>query len=183
VKIFVTTTQNKSMSFTLDRNTMLAIVGGGLIGMWLSKRVGAEPELFASSSDDMMMMGDDMTPPATAPLASEESMPPVMTLGARQLGGRQLGGSLLGNLRPRRVYNDMNSNNPGAYRPAMTVPFSRPTPAPTTPAAKPALKPAAAAVAKPKGASLTPKPAKALKTAAFLPEIDSRDGLIVQPFR
>jgi hypothetical protein len=173
------------MSFTLDRNTMLAIVGGGLIGMWLSKRVGAEPELFASSSDDMMMMGDDMTPPATAPLASEESLPPVMTLGARQLGGRQLGGSLLGNLRPRRVYNDMNSNNPGAYRPAMTVPFARPkppTPTPATPAVKPALKPAAAAVAKPKGASLAPKPAKALKTA-FLPEIDSRDGLIIQPFR
>lgn len=172
-------------SFNLDSKTITYAAVGALVGWYLATggRMRAEPELFAGADD--MLMAFDESPPATAPMGSVEDLGPVVTLGARPLGGRTLGGSVLGSLRPRRVYQDATSNNPSSYRPPSSVSLRpkaapAPTPAPATKAAAtPALQPASTAKAV-KGVKIA---TKSLKSSPFAPEIDSRDGMIVQPFR
>ena len=170
-------------NMSLDNTTLKYIVAGAFVGWFLATQMTrAEADLFVSSEDVLSAFDD--TPPATAPLGSSDDLGPMMTLGARPLGGRTLGGSLL----PRRVYQDPTSNNPGAYRPPSVSlrpkPPAPPVPTPKTapgPVPKPKLKPASATASSVKGAKIAPK-AKTLKSP-FAPEIDSRDGMIVQPFR
>lgn len=171
---------------SLDSTTIKWIAIGSVVGYLLASNMTSAEDTFVAS-DDFVSSFDD-TPPATAPLSSAvEDLGPVMTLGARPLGGRSLGGSILGSLRPRRVYHDPTSNNPGAYRPASSVSLRPPAPPaapkPAAPAAKPALKPASTAAGPSvKGTKIARAPTPKLKSP-FSPEIDSRDGMIVQPFR
>lgn len=175
---------------TISNQTIAYMALGMIAGHWIATTFMKNTDEAIGSTDEALsyFMGSDDTPPATAPLASgTDDLGPVSTLGARSLGASRLGGAYLGNvLKPRRVYNDPTSNNPAAYRPPTNPMFVPPPPAPkptapVAPAPKPALKPASAATTKPKTGGAALKPAKALKSA-FMPEIDTRDGLIVQPF-
>lgn len=172
------------MSSSISNQTLFNMAIGAVAGYIIATQFMKEEPLVGGGSDELAyFLGSDDTPPATAPLGGADAdLGPVSALGARSLGASRLGGAALGSaFKPRRVYNDATSNNPAGYRPPSNSLFA---PKPATPATKAVLKPATAVSAvKPKtgGALLKPTTTKALKST-LMPEIDTRDGLIVQPF-
>lgn len=174
------------MSSSISNETLVNMALGAVAGYIFATQFMKEEPLVGSSDELAYFLGSDDTPPATAPLGSADAdLGPVSALGARSLGASRLGGAVLGSaFKPRRVYNDATSNNPSGYRPPANSLFVPKPPAPpaTKPATKAVLKPATAVSAvKPKTGGALLKPTKALKST-LMPEIDTRDGLIVQPF-